>query len=135
MPLNRDAIDAGFSFEGEFVDRVGGKRMPGSGNQWFASCDIENVGQVIWSLKHTKNRSFELTSSDMQEVIDAAYGPGGRGNVIPMMAVGMGSRTVVIFPEAEDFFRLVEEKAKFVRQSKAEAKREAAQVPILLREE
>lgn len=127
------SYEVGRQWEEDFCDRVGGKLQPGSGNQWFAKLDVGDQ-HFLWSLKATGSASYRIADSEIAEAEEAVHAPGGVGEAIPGMAIRTHSKEFVVL-NLEDFLSIVTEKVKYVRQSKAEAKREAAAIPILFRDE
>jgi hypothetical protein len=129
-----EAQDLGRRFEEDFAKALGGKLTPASGAKWFARMDVE-AGSCLWSLKATQLRTFPLSQRLVDEVVAATEGPGGSG-AIPALAIRIGGPAYdLVVLRRDDFIRIVEERQKFVAESRASAKREQARVPILLRED
>jgi hypothetical protein len=126
--------DIGREFERDFATALGARLTPGSGNKWFAQMDVDS-GQILWSLKATQLKAFPLSRALIDEVVAATEGPGGTGSV-PGMAIRIGSPEYdLVVLRKDDFIRLFEEHAKLMMESKASARRERANIPILLRED
>lgn len=135
--MNRKAIEAGFEFERDWERLTLARRLPGSGNQWHSPMDHHQAGTIVWSLKCTTGRSISVSDELLDEVIDAARGMGGRGaGVLAGLALRIGGPEYdcVVLPR-EDFFTITREKPALVRASKAEARREGANIPIIFRED
>lgn len=126
--------ELGFLYEEEFASDLGIEIVKGSGNKWFAKLDC-NGFQMMWSLKHTTKETFTINKALLREAINAATGPGGEGgNTLPGWAVKVAGESLVIMRQ-EDLLQAFTEDRKFARQSKADAKRVAAKIPVLLRED
>lgn len=132
---NFDQLRGGL-FEKKFAKRNGLQQVPGSGNQWTSKLDLKGLG-ARWTLKSTKFRSFPLSMDIVEEMVEACEGPGGTGE-IPMGAVELDNRhdgEVIVFMRESDFNRLQQEQISLTRETRAEAKRRAAEVPQLMRED
>jgi hypothetical protein len=128
-------IEEGNKFEKFFSQLTGSELVKGSGNKWYALLDADGIGQILWSLKWTSKKSFDLTDSLIDEMVEAVDGPGGRGgNTIPALGVGLQGEVLAVF-RVQDLMRVLSEERALFRPSKGDVKKSLAQVPELLREE
>jgi hypothetical protein len=98
--------DAGREFEDRFAESIGGTVVPNSGQGRWAKMDVRGL-RILFSCKWTGKDSRRVSEVEFDEVMRAVRGPGGvGGDVLPAMAIGLGSRTYVVM-EAGDFADLV----------------------------
>lgn len=124
--------DIGREWEREFAAEMGGELVPASGALWFAKLDVGDR-HFLWSLKATGKGERTIARDELREVVEACEGPGGTGDM-PGMALKIDGEAFVLL-RLSDFRHVVEEKIQYVKQSKADAKRDRARLPILLRDE
>lgn len=133
--MGKEERDRGIQFEEEFAARFGVEPHRGSGNKWYCRMDLGTGQPILWSLKSTKHASFSVQQSDIDEVIEAVEAPGGvGGDVLPGLGVRVRDLDLVVL-RADDFIALITEQMAYIRPSKAEVKRAAARVSLLLRDE
>jgi hypothetical protein len=125
---------SGRRFERFWAAIFGTEPQKGSGNQWFCKLDVAD-GSITWSLKWTGDESIRITKDMLREADRAVYENGD--NSIPGIAVSIDNGAeVIVAMRASDFIRMMSTSAaKYIVPSKAEAKRQRASVPNLLREE
>lgn len=80
MP-DRERIIRGLDFEGRVRDALGGRLMPGSGNQWHAQGDVR--GRLVVSCKAEAIKSWNRVREQLREAIDMAFGTGA----LPVLAL------------------------------------------------
>ena len=98
----------GRDWEPIFAKSIGADLVPGSG-AFFAKLDVRGA-TVLWSLKHTKHKSFSFKDDYMREAIEAIHGPGGvGGNVIPGVAFKTADGEYIAFRK-DDAIHLMNEK-------------------------
>lgn len=125
---------AGRRFEAFWAKLFGVKPVKGSGSLWYAKLDVADAS-IMWSCKHTDDKSFRVSQELMREAEEAVLGQGGvGGDTIPGLAVSV-SGDVYVTLRAEDFLRLFQTEGKWIPMSKGEEKRARARTPSLLREE
>lgn len=125
---------SGRRFERIFANLFGKSPTRGSGNQWFVKMDVLD-GTITWSCKYTESESLSITKSMLREVEQGVYKNGD--NSIPGIAAAVdGGTEVVVVLKYEDFLRLLSKNPNgYISPSKAEAKRAAARIPVLFRDE
>lgn len=124
----------GYRFERYFASLFGAKPTKGSGSHWTAKMDVAD-GTILWNLRHTDAASFRVTKDLMSETVAAINGPGGvGGDTIPGIAISVQGEIYTIL-RAEDFVSLLtsDEGVKYIRPSKAEAKRRRATIPNIFK--
>lgn len=120
-------------WEKEWADAIGAKMVKGSGNQWHSKLDVRGR-KITWSNKYTGNDSFSVTKPLIDEFVRATMGPGASGfDRMGALAVRTAQFEVVVM-RADDFIQLVKEESPIISAEKADARRAAARVPLLLRE-
>lgn len=80
MP-DRERIERGLRFEGRVREILGGRLLPGSGNQWHSQGDVR--GQLIASCKGESYKSWNKVRQQLSEAIDISFGTGA----IPILAL------------------------------------------------
>lgn len=55
------------------AQRVGGRRQPGSGNQWHSRGDVKVGNEWLWEAKFTDAPIFSVTSALLQKIQSEAY--------------------------------------------------------------
>lgn len=120
--------------EKSLAKTLGGKVVPGSGNQWFAKLDVD-TGSIIFSCKATNAKSLRLTTEMITEFQNAVHGLMGHPGAIGALSVwldGGGERLVVL--RENDFLNLCrgEIKVEF-EPTKADKQRAKGKVPTLHR--
>lgn len=124
----------GREFEAEWAEVFGVKPQRGSGNLYYAQLDVDDRGSILWSVKHTDDKSFRLTETMIRESREATMGPGSSGDRIPGIAIRIGGiGQLRVDMDARDFMRLITEGARYVKPSKMQQKRALADVPAALR--
>jgi hypothetical protein len=124
----------GRRFEKFWANLFGVKPVKGSGSLWYAKLDVADAS-IMWSCKHTDDKSFRVSSDLMREAQEAVLGQGGvGGETIPGMAVSVDGDVYVTL-RAEDFLSLFQKEGKWIPKSKGEEKRARSRIPSLLREE
>ncbi len=122
----------GRSYEKDFAKRLGLKTVPGSGNQPFYKLDVEGA-KILFSLKHTENKSISLKAADLDEAKDAIYGESGIGpDYTPAMSLQMDGEEYAVL-RMDDLVKLLETKPEIFKPSKKNEKRARASVPAILR--
>ena len=134
MPINREAIEAGFEFERDFARSTGATLQPASGNKWYARLDNKHA-DLIWSLKSAPTaRSFRVTAEMIQEMLEAAAGPGGTGRMGLMAIRFQGIPEDLTLGLTSDFFRILRGEVQLPpATSKGETNRAIADTPFLMR--
>ncbi len=98
----------GREWEPIFCKSIGATLVPGSGSG-FSKLDVRGA-TVLWSLKHTRNKSFSFKDDYMREAIEAIHGPGGiGGEVIPGVAFKTADGEYIVFRK-DDAIHLMNEK-------------------------
>lgn len=123
--------ESGREWERIWAEKIGGKVVPGSGNQWYAKLDVRGQS-ITWSNKWTGNKSFSITDQMLKEIRQATLAAGGNGS-IGAMAVRIESVGDVVVMPADDFLELMKSKP-IIQAEKADNRRATARVPQLLRE-
>ena len=104
----KSAQQEGRDWEPEFAKSIGGTLVPGSGAM-FTKLDVRGA-TVLWSLKHTRNKSFSFKDEYMKEAVNAIHGPGGiGGEVIPGVAFKTADGEYIVFRK-DDAIQLMNEK-------------------------
>lgn len=135
--MDREAIKEGFKFEQVVCDLLDGKKVPGSGNQWYSKSDVEAHGLLI-SCKSEIDRTWSRTRKQLSEAIEYSSGTGK----IPILAIEDKVMTAnpdrLILMRLDDFARALSGDATSIPlnsgMSKGELKRQNAEIPQLLRE-
>jgi hypothetical protein len=130
MP-DRQRIQNGLDFEKYIANILGGKLVPGSGNQWHSKSDVTANGLRI-SCKAAAKRNWSQTREQLSEAIDYTQGTGE----IPVLSLEDVDGEQLIVMRLSDFARaLAGDVAPIIREpSKSEMRREQAKIPVLLRE-
>lgn len=124
----------GRRFEKFWAALFGVKPVKGSGALWYAKLDVSDAS-ILWSCKHTEDKSFRVSKELMSEAEEAVLGQGGvGGETIPGIATSVDGEVFVTL-RAEDFLRLFQTEGKWIPRSKGEEKRARSRIPSLLREE
>lgn len=125
----------GLGFEEEFAEQMGLEQVPGSGSGPFWKLDLQGFA-ARWSLKFTRFKANPIGVIEMEEAIEACEGSGGSGEM-PMWGGRMGGdpRYDFVMMRAGDFKKLTEGRLVLTQESKADAKRRTASVPVLMRDE
>ncbi len=126
----------GRRFETFWASLFGVKPVKGSGSLWYAKLDVADGGSIMWSCKHTDDKSFRLSKELMREAQDAVLGQGGvGGETIPGLAVSVDGEVFVTL-RAEDFLSLFQkgDNGKWIPKSKGEEKRARSKIPSILRD-
>jgi hypothetical protein len=134
---NRDAIEAGLAFEGTTANAFGGELIPQSGGGWKLKLDVGSGSLLITCKSAPTQESIRVTLDWMREMVEACEGPNGTG-AAPAFAFDFGS-----LPEPMIAFRFSDAQRLFAgelelpaaKQSKAQARRVAADISPLLRGE
>lgn len=79
--------------EKEAAASVGGKRHPGSGNQWHSPGDVSSSEWLV-ECKVTSKNQYTLKKSDVQKLIIQAVMAGKK----PMMEIRYDDLSVVVLP-------------------------------------
>lgn len=124
----------GREFESRFVKKRGGRKQPGSGNTPFYKLDIDAT-RLLLSLKWTEKKSFPVTASDMQEVVDAVYGLGGLGGEYTPALVFELEGDEYVTLKFDDLAKLIQEEIKVFKPSKNAEKTARADSISLLNKE
>lgn len=125
--------DIGKEWEKTLATRLGGRVVPGSGNQWYAKLDVRSHS-FLWSCKATAANSFRLTKDHIYEAVRAVIGPGGSGGkTIPGIALKIQGEELVVLL-LSDLLELLQEDVKFVPLTKKEEKIKRGTVPTFNRE-
>lgn len=133
--MDREAIESGFEFEEEMAELLGLEQQPGSGNTPWYKLDLTDGSSILLSLKWTGKKSFPLSDGLMHEVDRAVSAPGGvGGDTLGGALIGVGGRAILCM-DVRDVVRMLQEKRRLGMQSKAEARRERARIPQLMRED
>ena len=125
---------AGRRFEAFWAALFGVKPVKGSGALWYAKLDV-NDASILWSCKHTEDKSFRISKELMSEAETAVIGQGGiGGDTIPGIATSVQGDAYITL-RAEDFLRLFQQDSKWIPKSKGEEKRARSRIPSLLRDQ
>lgn len=122
--------DQGRQYERDFAEKLGGKVVVGSGNQWFAKLDVGDR-TILWSLKHTGKDFLRVTRKILGEAITEATKIGSKG-AIPGVAVDIAGEDFVIL-RADDFVALFEDGQYAVPMTSSRQKMARAKIPEALR--
>lgn len=130
----------GTLFEELFAKLFGLKKVKASGALPFWKLDVEGK-RILLSLKATEAKSFRVTKDDLDEALDAIYGPGGLGgDYVPGMAICLvqdgvpkASDPMFIMLEANDLVRLLQEEAEVFALDKESETIQIGETPGLLR--
>lgn len=132
--MDREALKEGFKFEDRVASVLDGKKIPGSGNQWYSQGDVLSHGTLV-SCKSEKGVTWSRLKGQLKEAIDYAQGTGQ----IPILAIEDkkdGEAFVIL--RLNDFARALSGDATPIPlnagMSKGELKRQNAEIPQLLRE-
>jgi len=123
-------VNIGTEFENDLAKELGLKRVPGSGNRWFAKLDIRGRG-TRWSLKATGDSGFRVDEGMLMEAVNACESIGGTGE-IPVWAVRTSIGDFII-QRKEDWIRFMREETFSVPQTKSQERRSRSKIPQLLR--
>ena len=133
MKKIKTAQEEGREFEGSFSGKYGGDKVPGSGNGKFFKLDVRD-SKFLWSLKWTGKKSFSFKKSDLKEVEDEVYGPGGLGHeYVPGLATELEGEIYATI-KMDDLVKLLEQDVKIFQPDKATVKRQRANTPSLMRD-
>ena len=76
--MDKKALEEGRKYEKHIAARLGGKLVPGSGNQWHSKLDL-GARKFVFSAKWTGLTSFKITKALVDEIRAPIVGPGGLG--------------------------------------------------------
>lgn len=125
---------AGRRFEAFWASLFGVEPVKGSGSLWYAKLDVSDAS-ILWSCKHTEDKSFRVSSDLMREAQQAITGQGGvGGETIPGIATSVDGDVYVTL-RAHDFLSLFQKEGKWIPKSKGEEKRARSRIPSLLRDQ
>lgn len=123
----------GLDFEQSVADSLGGKVIPGSGNQWHSKSDVSANGLLV-SCKSEKTYGYSRVIRYLKQAVDDAQGTGE----IPVLALeDVDDREQVIIMRLSDFSRAFSEEVSIpanAGMSKGQEKRDMINTPLLLRE-
>lgn len=130
--------DIGRQFEKLFCKLYSIKKQPGSGNGKFFKMDAE--GKVfLYSLKATKNKSWSIKKTDLDEVKDATKAPGGTGAVPALVTTLVqgdepsSTDPIYVTLEFDDLVALMTEDAKAFEVTDEAEKVYNSEIPSLLK--
>jgi hypothetical protein len=126
--------EGGTEYELKMAERIGAKRIVGSGNTWHSKLDLKGI-IARWSLKFTSKKSFVVTEDTIDEAVHACEGPGGDGSV-PLWLFGTPKHDMVML-RLNDFEMMQETEVELIKveSNKSEQKKKRASVPQLFRGE
>lgn len=119
----------GYDFEARFGEILGLEVTRGSGNQWFAKGDLGGHA-MRGECKHTGHRSFSVTRDMFAKLMR-----GLRGSEEPFMAIDVNGEVFIVQRAGDWVASRTEEGHTFIVPGRGEARRQAARVPALLRDE
>ena len=127
--------EIGHVHEIQLAKQIGGRVVPGSGNQWFAKLDVE-AGSVIFSCKATNTASLRLTRDMIDEVQNAVHGLMGHPGAIGAMSLWLGGgQTRLVVLQENDFLALCQGDLEIsFKPTKSAEKIAKGKVPTLMRE-
>lgn len=128
--------EEGRQFEREISAELGLQQTPSSGSQWYEKLDLRGIAR--WSLKFTRQSSFRLQQSDIDEAVNATSGIAGDGR-IPIWLIRIGSPVYdMVLLRKEDFKAMQNGEIQILDIPKArnsDLRRARAKIPVLMREE
>lgn len=131
-------MNIGTQFERDFALLTKAELTPGSGNQFYATMDLEQVGTILWSLKATQGTHTGHSPIRLMDEVESEANARGI-SVIPAVAVrllaGQKDQRDIAMLSVSDLMRINVEQISLARETKAEARRREAAVPELLRED
>ncbi len=128
--------EGGTEYEKEMESRLGLKRIVGSGSTWHSKLDLKGlIGR--WSLKFTRNKSFVVDQTLIDEAVYACEGPGGDGSVPLWLFRLNNSKYDMVMLRLNDFEMMQETDVQLIEKQdkKSQVKRKLASTPQLFRDE
>lgn len=133
MSKKKTPQQKGRDYEDFWAKKRGARKQPASGALPFWKLDVKNI-KFLFSLKNTEKKSYSIKKEEIQEMVNAVYGLGGIGGThIPVLSINIDGTEVSVLL-TDDLIELTEKQEAVFSKSKDKKKRQAADLPPLLRE-